>query len=87
MNRIRALRPPGGEGIGFPSRVSLGLFEEVDPTCRDPLGHRDTFLGLREVGTDPKDDSLVRASAAQIDKIDYFLLKSDQLDLSNGVGT
>ena len=76
-NQLGALRLPSNGKTGLPSRVSLGLFEEIDPTCRDPLWHRDTFLELRQLGTDTKDDALVRASTAQIDKIDHFLLKND----------
>ena len=32
-----------------------------------------------------KDDALVRASAAQIDRIEHFLLKDDPVSLANGV--
>ena len=84
-NRLQALRLPGDDPIWLPARVSLGLFEEIDPRCRDPLRHRDTFLELRQLGTDSKDDALVRASAAQIDRIEYFLLQDDPVTLSNGV--
>ena len=83
-NRLGTMRLPSNGKTGLPSRVSLGLFEEIDPTCRDPLWHRDTFLELRQLGTDTKDDALVRASTAQIDKIDHFLLKNDAVRLSNG---
>ena len=84
-NRLGALYLPGNGTAYLPARVSLGLFEEIDPTCRKPLWHRDTFLELRQLGTDTKDDALVRASTAQIDKIDHFLLKNDAVRLSNGI--
>ena len=84
-NHLATLGLPGSETTDLPWRVSLGLFEEIDPTCRDPLRHRGTFLQLRQLGTDTKDDALVRASTAQIDKIDHFLLKNDAVKLSDGI--
>ena len=84
-NQMEALFLPGNETTCLPERVSLGLFEEIDATCREPLRHRNTFLELRQLGTDTKDDALVRASTAQIDKIDHFLLKNDAVRLSNGI--
>ena len=84
-NRLEALYLPAGEATCLPSSMSLGLFEEIDPACRDPLSHKDTFLKLKQLGTEAKDDTLVRASMAQIDKIDHFLLKNDPVKLSSGV--
>ena len=84
-NKLGALYLPGSETTYLPSRMSLGLFEEIDPTCLVPLWHRSMFLELRQLGTDTKDDALVRASTAQIDKIDHFLLKNDAVRLSNGI--
>ena len=84
-NRLEALCLPSSETTCLPSSVSLGLFEEIDPTCRDPLAHKDTFLKFRQLGTDTKDDALVRASTTQIDKIEHFLLTNDSVRLSNGL--
>ena len=84
-NKMESLGLPGNAENYLPLRVSLGMFEEIDPKFRAPLQHRNIFLQLRQLGTDTRDDALVRASAAQVDRFDHFLLKNDAVRLSNGL--
>ena len=85
-NRIEALRLPGSHPFRLPSRISLGLSEAIDPECRDPLHHRDVFQQFRRLATDNQDRPLSRASTAQIDRIEHFLIWQDRITHTRGVG-
>ena len=86
-NQVASLRLPGRDLPSLPSRISLGLSEAIDPKCRDPLRHRDMFTRIKRLAMAADDRSLLRASTAQIDRIDHFLIRQDRVNRRPGIAS
>ena len=85
LGSVQLMQLNGGDRACPPSGVSLGMFEKIDPAFRDPMGHREIFLHLKHMGADSKDDALVRAAGAQIDRIEHRLVKDDPVTCCRAV--
>ena len=85
-NEIESILLPYDERFWTSLRMYMGLSEVIDAKFQDPARHRHLFLRLKSLASSTEDQSLLRASTAQIQRIEHFLIKEDTAAISGGVG-
>ena len=74
---FKELESDSQDGLDFD--IYLGPREKIDPHFDNPLHHRHLFLTLRELASNRQDTRLASTLDKQIDRIDYFLTKEQEV--------
>lgn len=63
------------------TKIYLGAREKIDPHFHNPLNHRNFFLSIKEFASKRQDARLVNVLDKQLDRIEYFLAKEQEVSL------
>ncbi len=83
MNRINRLgfNEFDSDSQNLNTKIYLGPREKIDPYFHHSLQHRSMFLSMREFAGKKQDTRLVSVLDKQLDRIEYFLTKEQEVSL------
>ena len=68
------------------TNIYLGPREKIDPNFHHTLQHRNLFISIKEHASKKQDSWMVNVLDKQLDRIEYFLTKEQEVSIRNLMG-